>query len=172
MDFRRILNYICQLLWLVQVNYHTTQGKPSTILTNQRAEPTKINQITTPIEPSRPKSHEQRKKNTKGKKIPLVKEFPLQHLINIGLTSNEANTFIRGKVLKGKSLEVQYERTRENDMNEIEEGIFFTQNQLKLLIKNNTSKKKELRVRKMKKRTVRRKVLSKEDLMRRQLGFI
>ena len=45
------------------------------------------------------------------------------NLIGTDLFSDDANRFIRMKSLKGKPLEVQYESTRELDMDQIEREL-------------------------------------------------
>ena len=83
--------------------------------------------------------------------------------------------------MKGKPLEVQYERTREGDMNGVERQLFMSQEEFKLLIKQHQQqqqKKKNAKkisavvdeITKTKKRP--RRQLTKKDIMRRNLGFI
>ena len=95
------------------------------------------------------------------------------------MNSDEANSFIRGHHLKGKPLEVQYERTREGDMNGVERQLFISQDQFKLLVKKQQrqQKKKKIQTKKVSevekiKKIRSRKQLTKKDMMRRQLGFI
>ncbi|XP_057306012.1 uncharacterized protein LOC130644424 [Hydractinia symbiolongicarpus] len=147
MDLSKILTCICRILVLIaycQVKSQYTASKvPAT---------TRITQIThtearrtSLLRKKQIKQNIQKHKKT-GSKItgPIIKEFPLQPLLEIGLTSNEANKFIRSNYIKGKPLEQQYEKTREADMIAIENKILRDTEKIRKMI-NAAKQKKKIR---------------------------
>ncbi|KXJ15026.1 uncharacterized protein LOC110238011 [Exaiptasia diaphana] len=76
------------------------------------------------IEKKKKKVESNKKRKIQEKKKPVtVREFPLNDIFFKGQASNEANRFIRGNTKIGKPLELAYEYTREQDLNDIEERI-------------------------------------------------
>lgn len=91
-----------QLLCIIFFNWQTTTGlsKKTTGHTKKITGPTKITQITFPItgqttlvnrrKHKQQQKNKNKKKQAKGKNPKLIREFPLQHLMHIGLTSSRS----------------------------------------------------------------------------------
>lgn len=178
MDCRYLTKHLVFMFCFCILDWKFTQCEQkiaSSIPTARR--PTKVNQITTPLLTKLHKIKFLAKKKPTGKskgKIKkakqTMKEFPLPHLLEIGITSNEANNFIKGNTLRGKPLELQYERTRENDMNRIEDRLMQEQAILKQLLKSPSHRLKDTTISNTKRIILKKKI--KPQKWVRQLGFI
>lgn len=166
MDYAYITKYFIHLFCLLSLHWEILQCQPSRVVTkaihsSSAIHPTKINQITTPryyghvsgninklvvkkkTTNKKKENKNKKKKQSTRKAPPRMKEFPLKHLMDIGITSNEANAFIQANQLRGKPLEVQYERTRESDMNAIEKQLLQERDEFKQFIKMSSQKFKK-----------------------------